>query len=170
MINLPKRSITHFFIPLIDVLVLLFCVFLFLPIVGQSDSPDPLSKQKSELLQKQQDSDSSTQLLSEIEKLRADRTQNYKGKFFTRVLEIDSESGELFHRNPDKTILKNKDAVQTLINQDRLSSLGKEIFYLILFPRDTNSSHPTRGQRESYENWVNGIVWSFDIPGIKIGN
>lgn len=169
MINLPKRSITHFFIPLIDVLVLLFCVFLFLPIVGQSDSLDPLSNEKPALLQKLPDIDSSKQLLSEIQKLRTERTDKYKEKLFTRVLEIDAESGDLFFRNPDKIIINNKDALQALINQDRLSSAGKELFYMVLFPRDPNSSHPTRGQRETYENWMNDIVWSFDIPGTISG-
>jgi hypothetical protein len=84
---------------------------------------------------------------------------------FSRVLEIDSTTGELFFRNPDKSILKNKEDISSLINQDKLSSKGKEIFYMVLYPRDLDSSYPTRGQRENYERWLNGIVWSFDFPG-----
>ena len=34
MIVLPKRSVTRFFIPLIDVLILLFCIFLLMPFVS----------------------------------------------------------------------------------------------------------------------------------------
>src|SRR5438067_2336535 len=37
MIRLPRRSVTRFFIPLIDVLTLLFCVFLLLPLAVPED-------------------------------------------------------------------------------------------------------------------------------------
>ena len=33
MIQMPRRSVTRFFIPLIDVLILLFCIFLLMPLV-----------------------------------------------------------------------------------------------------------------------------------------
>lgn len=165
MIQLPKRSVTRFFIPLIDVLILLFCVFLFLPMVGQGDTPDSSLKTNTDTIEKPKIADSTTQLLKEIEKLRAERTEAFKGSVFSRVLEIDSTTGDLFFRNPDKSILKNKDDVSSLINQDKLSSKGKEIFYMVLYPRDLDSSYPTRGQRENYERWLNGIVWSFDFPG-----
>ena len=33
MIELPRRSVTRFFIPMIDVLTLLFCIFLLMPMV-----------------------------------------------------------------------------------------------------------------------------------------
>ena len=38
MIELPKRSITRFFVPLIDVLILLFCIFLLMPYVATPES------------------------------------------------------------------------------------------------------------------------------------
>ena len=46
MIQLPKRSVTRFFIPLIDVLTLLFCIFLLMPMVKSASeaaagSPEP---------------------------------------------------------------------------------------------------------------------------------
>ena len=42
MIRMPRRSVTRFFIPLIDVLILLFCVYLLMPIVQTpSDAGDP---------------------------------------------------------------------------------------------------------------------------------
>ncbi len=165
MIQLPKRSVTRFFIPLIDVLILLFCVFLFLPMVGQGDTPDSTLKASTDTIEKSKIADPTTQLLKEIEKLRAERTEAFKGGVFSRVLEIDSATGGLFYRNPDKCYLKNKDDLSSLINQDKLSSKGREIFYMVLFPRDLDSSYPTRGQRENYERWLNGIVWSFDFPG-----
>ena len=42
MIRLPQRSVTRFFIPLIDVLTLLFCIFLVLPLAkSPEDQPAP---------------------------------------------------------------------------------------------------------------------------------
>ena len=40
MIRMPQRSVTRFFIPLIDVLTLMFCIYLLLPIV-ETPSTDP---------------------------------------------------------------------------------------------------------------------------------
>lgn len=94
MIQLPKRSVTRFFIPLIDVLILLFCVFLFLPMVGQGDSPGSSLKTNPQSNQNKKDADTTIQLLNEIEKLRAERTEAFKGNVFSRALEIDSSTGE----------------------------------------------------------------------------
>ena len=43
MIRPPQRAVTRFFIPLIDVLILLFGIFLFLPFVSRPEgsTPDP---------------------------------------------------------------------------------------------------------------------------------
>ena len=37
MITQPRRSVTRFFIPLIDVLILLFCIFLLMPFVSRPE-------------------------------------------------------------------------------------------------------------------------------------
>ena len=37
MIHMPHRSVTRFFIPLIDVLLLLFGIFLLMPIASESE-------------------------------------------------------------------------------------------------------------------------------------
>ena len=36
MLEMPRRSVTRFFIPLIDVLTLLFCIFLMMPAVRKT--------------------------------------------------------------------------------------------------------------------------------------
>ena len=40
MIQMPQRSVTRFFIPLIDVLTLLFCIYLLMPIVKPALAED----------------------------------------------------------------------------------------------------------------------------------
>src|SRR6266571_2346107 len=47
MIQLPKRSVTRFFIPLIDVLTLLFCIFLLMPVVEGEAGPANAEGQKT---------------------------------------------------------------------------------------------------------------------------
>ena len=37
MIEMPRRSVTRFFIPMIDVLTLLFCIYLLMPMVSEAD-------------------------------------------------------------------------------------------------------------------------------------
>jgi hypothetical protein len=39
MIQMPRRSVTRFFIPLVDVLILLFSMFMLLPIVNERSRP-----------------------------------------------------------------------------------------------------------------------------------
>ena len=39
MIEMPQRSVTRFFIPLIDVLTLLFCIYLLMPVVEGTGEP-----------------------------------------------------------------------------------------------------------------------------------
>src|SRR6516164_2439417 len=102
MIQLPKRSVTRFFIPLIDVLTLLFCIFLLMPLAQNSE--ESLTEQlrgKEEELERLRNKGADTRALeAELERLHkqlrlADRFPP------TRVLEIDSKSGQLFYRDPN---------------------------------------------------------------------
>lgn len=80
MIHMPRRSVTRFFIPLIDVMILLFCIFLLLPVFKEApDNPDADAKKKS-LNQEE-----------ELKKLRAELAELRKGQrgVAVRVLEVD---------------------------------------------------------------------------------
>ena len=41
MIHRPKRAVTRFFVPLIDVLILLFGIFILMPFVATPAVPEP---------------------------------------------------------------------------------------------------------------------------------
>src|SRR4051812_43336313 len=69
MIAMPRRSVTRFFIPLIDVLLLLFCVFLLMPMVNEE-----------ELDKKTQSATDLTELVVSLEK-ELDRRNQDLGKF-----------------------------------------------------------------------------------------
>src|SRR3954463_9996185 len=47
MIERPKRAVTRFFVPLIDVLILLFCIFLLMPFVATSPRTEAEPKAKA---------------------------------------------------------------------------------------------------------------------------
>src|SRR5690349_8540085 len=105
MLQMPRRSVTRFFIPLIDVLTLLFCVFLVMP-QANSAGEDPSYSMAAEVqkLQAQLDrlhglgADEPERLRKELEELRAAKLDTIKDRIVVQVLEIDGSTGELSYR------------------------------------------------------------------------
>jgi len=159
MIVLPRRSITRFFVPLIDVLVLFFCVFLFMPMVTQGDKPNGPSASFSNSSQPK-----SEPLLEEIARLRNKNTLDIQGQLFINVLEIDSKTGELFKRLAERKKIANRELAAKMIEEDLLSSNGKKIMYVILYPQE-DTGFPTREQRENYQRWFSSTLVTFQSVG-----
>src|SRR5580692_8623954 len=99
MIQMPRRSITRFFIPMIDVLTLLFCIYLLMPMVRnpeqkQQDERRSLEEKvrrlEAELAKKtSKEPDMTAQLRAEVERLRREKIKALKERLAVRVLEID---------------------------------------------------------------------------------
>lgn len=159
MIVLPRRSITRFFVPLIDVLVLFFCVFLFMPMVTQGDNPNGPSTSSSNSSQPK-----SEPLLDEIARLRNKNTLDIQGQLSINVLEIDSKTGELLKRSAAREKIANRELAAKMIEEDLLSSNGKKIMYVILYPQEDNG-FPTREQRENYQRWFSSTLVTFQSVG-----
>ncbi|MFN5290583.1 MAG: hypothetical protein ACK5E4_10905 [Planctomycetia bacterium] len=159
MIVLPRRSITRFFVPLIDVLVLFFCVFLFMPMVTQGDNSNGQSKSLPNTIQPNNEP-----LLEEITRLRNQNTLDIKGQLFIKVLEIDSKTGDLFKRSANGEKIPNGEFAAKMIEEDLLSSNGKKIMYVILYPQEDNG-FPTREQRENYQRWFSSSLATFQASG-----
>jgi hypothetical protein len=179
MIQLPRRSVTRFFIPLIDVLTLLFCIFLVLPLAKEpgdssadmADLEDRL-RQKEEELERLRESgrDLPRELRDEIDKLRQERGKVLQKHLAVRVLEIDPQTGRLYYRDPERVEVRNEADAHALIENDRRKRGQKELYYLILYPRSQGSTYPTRGQREQYDRWFEGVALGYDIlPGVSGG-
>jgi hypothetical protein len=171
MIELPRRSVTRFFIPLIDVLTLLFCIFLVLPLAtpdakqggdaaAGAATPDELLPEKVEQLRQME-----RQLRDEIEKLRHEKSKTLQKRLMVRVLEIDGETGKLYYRDPQRVPIVDQAAAHALIDSDRRKLGQKELYYLILYPRNRSSGYPTVGQHEQYERWFEGVALGYDVPG-----
>jgi hypothetical protein len=186
MITLPRRSVTRFFIPLIDVLILLFCIYLLMPMVepeegGQPGTPGiPLaSEERLELdrLRKQsrlwQDLEKlrrqRADLLRQLLALRKDKLETLQQRLAIRVLEI-SDDGKLYGYDPtrerNRRIEITADNVAELLERQRREADHLEPYILILYPRPESGFpvYPLRSQREEYERWFADVAHGYDIP------
>jgi hypothetical protein len=182
MIQLPKRSVTRFFIPLIDVLTLLFCIFLLMPMVksgseAATNSPEPAiapftaeeRRELEELRQEKRAVMEWSRLQEELKLLSAKVREALEQGMFLRVLEI-GEEGKLFFYDPgrekDRRVEITKDNVGAFLETQRRLAHGKELYLLILYPRraDGFPGFPLQEQREEYDRWFQDVAHGYDIP------
>jgi hypothetical protein len=179
VIQLPRRSVTRFFIPLIDVLTLLFCIFLLMPLVkniSKAETPeanperirrlqDEIERLRSQGLALPED------FQKELERLRKESKQNLQDRLAMRVLEIDPATGGLYYLDPERIDIGTDAKARELIERDREGQKdGKhELFYLILYPRDQASVFPRVEQRQTYDSWFKDVAHGYDIPGVAPG-
>jgi hypothetical protein len=172
MIELPRRSVTRFFIPLIDVLTLLFCIFLLMPFVksagagdAAADAPAPPPPEISETdpreLNRKIDD-----LRKEIERLHLDRSEVIQ-RLVVYPMEIGREDGKLYYYSGGERLeVRSADDAARLLEQHRrdLRQKGaRDQYYLILFPR-VLSGFPTERQVREYERWFSSVPHGFDNP------
>jgi biopolymer transport protein ExbD len=176
MIAMPRRSVTRFFIPLIDVLLLLFCVFLLMPMVNEeelvkttqstTDLTEVVQSLEKELEGRNQDlskfEDLRPQLaeleklLEEVKRLREERKHQVERIAF-KVLDIDRDDGALFFYDPfrpdkDKLKIADEKTAHELIELHKREAKGQELYYYFLYPR-VESGFPTRQQAKEYGSW-----------------
>jgi len=180
MIRMPRRSVTRFFIPLIDVLTLLFCIYLLLPLVeAPEDSGDfsasagtnareptlaVLEELRRERDRLQQEKEEWERLRQTVRDLRQERIETLRQRLFIRVLEIDADTGKLFVATPEgREEIATQAQAQALIARDRQTAPERELYYLFLFPRRL-TGYPQEGQVQRYRNWFEGVAYGFDNP------
>lgn len=170
MLELPRRSVTRFFIPLIDVLTLLFCVFLVMPLGEQADGePDPQTDAQWRE-ERDRHREEIRQLTQELDKIQKDKGLSLQERIAFRVLEIDgTKQGKLFYRDKSAEpheIRSEADARSLIANDQKALAVNKkELVYVILYPRDRDTDYPTGAQREQYEKWFRPANVRFDKPG-----
>jgi hypothetical protein len=170
MIELPTRSVTRFFVPLIDVLILLFCIFLLLPFVSRTDGEQSNSNGEGGALPTDVTALQQRLQLAEaqIKRLMEER-QTLADKLNVRVLEIDAADGRLFAFNrdggdePQRQEIANQAAAQLLIDRARQTAGGKNVFFLILYPRKL-TGFPLQRQIDDYRRWFKDAPHGFDNP------
>jgi hypothetical protein len=170
MIVLPKRSVTRFFIPLIDVLILLFCIFLLMPFVSapaQDDEPEKKKDTPAELptdvkeLQKRlaaanKDRDEAIKRLERHQKERGE-------KLVVRVLEIDPNTGRLSYYASGKQEIASQEHAEKYIAYEKRLAGEKDVYFSIQYPR-VAGRHPTPADIASYKEWFKNVQHDFDLP------
>lgn len=191
MIHLPRRSITRFFIPLLDVMVLLFSLFLLMPLVRQAveeesreqlqsveDLPadrEVLEQQLRQALRQLAQVRQLQRLEAELERLRSAVQQLKNNKkhllqqmLVVRVLEVDPKNGQLVAYEagmpPRRRILADRQAAQQFIAAQQQAAAPQEVYFVFLLPR-TDSPYPEGRQLEQYLDWFREVPHGIDRPG-----
>ena len=169
MIQMPRRSVTRFFIPLIDVLTLLFCIFLLMPLVkAPAETGDGDRTDGDRTGQEAKPGDDVKKLHAEIDRLKEEKGQVLQ-RMVVRVLEIDPADGRLFYYGPQRVEVTDEDAAHRLIDNDRDAiGPGRDLYYEILYPRDPASPYPLLAQRKKYDEWFKDVPHGWDIPGAPL--
>src|SRR5262245_33192286 len=126
MIQLPQRSVFRFFIPMIDVLTLLFCIYLLMPIVApaEDDAEAEAARKERDMLEAELRKgvpveQVTEKLLEEIRRLRQEKNEALKNRLVVRVLEIDPVDGTLYYRDPDRIDIVSEAEAHKLIENAR---------------------------------------------------
>ena len=168
MIQPPRRSVTRFFIPLIDVLTLLFCIYLLMPLVkkpGEPYSPEPpgpISGQPPTTEKEpEKERPEGSKLLEEerleLERLRKEKIETLKQRLAIQVLEIDGRDGRLYVRGPQPFEVASQADALDLIDQHQRKADQRELYYLFLYPTKS-SGYPEEGQIQKYKRWFAGVA------------
>ncbi len=160
MIEMPRRSVTRFFIPLIDVLTLLFCIYLLLPIVekkeGSNSTPVVTASERTEKALTARER-------RELEAFRRRSGRNLQERLSVRVLDIDADTGKLFHYEPGAVEIRSEAEARALIDRQKREAGAREIYYLFLYPRKL-TGFPEERQIRQYKRWFDGVAHGFDNP------
>lgn len=184
MIRMPHRSVTRFFIPLIDVLLLLFGIFLLMPISAEDD----LEKRREEATERGESATALQQALQErlkelyrLEELRPelDRVAELKQEIqvlrnllqqqiqqglTVKVIESDPKTGEIYYYDAraEQPLVPIPDAkaARELIAQQKKDADGKNLYYQFLRRR---GPFPTVGQARQYREWFKDVPNSLEV-------
>lgn len=174
MIPSPRRSVTRFFVPLIDVLILLFCIFLLMPFVSRPDAgkdgePPPEVRDPSLPTDTQKLQEELANTRRQLDELRKQRA-NLADRLSVRVLEIDKADGRLYAFDPDggRIEVRDQSDARRLINRQKYLAGGKDVFFLLLYPREL-TGFPLRDQVDRYNRWFEDVPHGFDNPWSNSG-
>lgn len=178
MIHMPHRSVTRFFIPLIDVLLLLFCIFLLMPIArereleSQQDSAGDLAD-RLELLERELERKTLElqrfedlrlvqaeleKIKEEIDRLRKEARKPVAQKISVYVLGIGPK-GELSYydwKDQKPVPVTDEKSAHDLIAKHEQEAKGRELYYVFLYPRP-ETGFPTLAQERQYKAWFEAV-------------
>ena len=182
MIRMPRRNVTRFIIPLIDVLILLFCIFLLMEFNSasqadqESEKVDKASEDyeqaASELERRTKELrrfeeirpqlDDFAKLQEEVDRLRNASQKNLQQQAYVRLIDIDPKDGSISffdEMNAKQPTIKITDAqsARRLIERHKEEAKGREVYYYFVYPR-TRSIYPLFGTEQQYKEWFRGAA------------
>jgi biopolymer transport protein ExbD len=166
VIKLPRRSVTRFFVPLIDVLILLFCIFLLMPFVSTpAEAPETKEPPKTPLPENVRDLQRElTEARDRLARMEKASQARLADRLSVRVLQIDRKDGTLYYFDPDRQEIRTEADVLKLIARQKTlaSSAGgvKDVLFLILYPQEA-SGFPTKKQEEQIHDWFRDVPHKF---------
>jgi hypothetical protein len=165
MIELPRRSVTRFFIPLIDVLTLLFCIFLVMPLATNPEEKAAAELKAPGPSEVESNQAAVARMQAEIEKLRHAKASELRQMLVPHVLYINPDNGELYYRSREQPFpLRSQRAAEEMIERDRAGlKSGQELYYLIVLPLK-RSGFPTEEQQQQYDRWFARVAVGYDNP------
>jgi hypothetical protein len=170
VIHLPERAVTRFFVPLIDVLILLFCIFLLLPFVSApadsagADAVTDLETLRAELKKAKDDLSIERKRTDELMRERAESAQ----RTVVWVTDIDGDTGELTYAAPDGppgrrfSIASAADAQAFILNTKKRTD-GRAVKYLFVCPRKP-TRFPDKKTLDNITTWFSGESVTIDNP------
>ncbi len=175
----PGHSPFRFLIPLIDVLLVLFGLFMIVQVMQKApkDENEKVTQNPEKMLSHTLDNahqveelrkklkDLTQKLASERESLRFTSSMELSGMLAVSVIQIHPGDGHLFL--DDGQTIRTEAQAHAYIEADRarqsntVAGAEKKLVYLLRFPR-TESLFPTRKQEREYQRWFKGTVLSSD--------
>ena len=175
MILPPRRSVTRFFIPLIDVLILLFAIFLLMPIMSgpasseappdAKDKPEPLPKDVKELQREL------TEARERIKRMELASQARLTDRLIVRAVQVGKDQNGIFlyYYDPDRQVIRTEaDALKLIARQKALATSAggvKDVLFLILYPRDEAGNprgYPNEAEEKVISGWFRGIPHRFE--------
>ena len=165
MITPPRRAVTRFFVPLIDVLILLFCIFLLMPFVSgtpATETPETKDEPKKEPLpddvQKLQRDLAAAR--ERIKRLESAAQMRLTDQIVVRVLHTDRKDGTLYYFNPDRQEIRTETDAKRFELHQRQAGGVKDLYFLILYPENP-LGFPTKKQEEQIRHWFRNVPHEF---------
>lgn len=172
MIQMPQRSVTRFFIPMIDVLLLLFCIFLLMPMATEEakvkeekelkGEKERLSERLKEMEKLKPDLAKMADLMLKIKELEAWKARPLE-KLFVRGIDVDAEGNMVFRQgfSRDKPYtITSKDDARALIKVHQDQAGGREVYYLFFLEWKGAVGVDLISKTA---DWFKGVSYTFEV-------
>jgi hypothetical protein len=152
MIKPPRRAVTRFFIPLIDVLILLFCIFLLMPFVEKGAASGRLTPGEAQALRERiaqleqyvndlERTRPTPDTIQRLEQELADvKSRRAADRVMEEVLYYDRDRNELYRMEdtgtgkPRRSPIRSREEAQEIVKSDRTKDPTKDLIYVVLYP------------------------------------